>query len=199
MMKGLMMDQSLLVKSIIEFAEKVNPDVEIVSVTADNPRHRYTYKEAFQRARQLANVIDGWNLSQGDRIATLAWNDYRHFEAYYAISCSGYVSHTINPRLFPEQVEYIINHAEDQWVFTDRDFVPLLEQIAGGCQMLTLGQYLQPSPEHLPVERYVRPEEFEAHAKRARALGFDDVAAGPLVRSSYHAEQLAGRGPGLAG
>ena len=132
-MKGLMMDQPLLVKSIIEFAEKVNPDVEIVSVTADNPRHRYTYKEAFQRARQLANVIDGWGLSLGDRIATLAWNDYRHFEAYYAISCSGYVSHTINPRLFPEQVEYIINHAEDQWVFTDRDFVPLLEQVVGNC------------------------------------------------------------------
>ena len=70
---------------------------------------------------------------------------------------------------------------------------------AAGVSLLTLGQYLQPSPEHLPVERYVRPEEFEAHAKRARALGFDDVAAGPLVRSSYHAEQLAGRGPGLAG
>jgi acyl-CoA synthetase (AMP-forming)/AMP-acid ligase II len=132
-MKGLMMDQSLLVKSIIEFAEKVNPNVEIVSVTADNPRHRYTYKDAFQRARQLANVIDGWGLSRGDRIATLAWNDYRHFEAYYAIASSGYVSHTVNPRLFPEQVEFIINHAEDQWVFTDRDFMPLLEQIAGAC------------------------------------------------------------------
>ena len=132
-MNGLMMDQSLLVKSIIEFAEKVNPDVEIVSVTADNPRHPYTYKEAFQRARQLANVIDRWGLSRGDRIATLAWNDYRHFEAYYAIASSGYVTHTINPRLFPEQVEFIINHAEDQWVFTDRDFVPLLEQIAAAC------------------------------------------------------------------
>jgi len=132
-MKGLMMEQSLLVKSIMEFAEKVNPDVEIVSFTADNPRHRYTYKEAFKRARQLANVIAGWGLSRGDRVATLAWNDYRHLEAYYAIAASGYVSHTINPRLFPEQVEYIINHAEDQWVFTDPDFVPLLEQIAGAC------------------------------------------------------------------
>jgi fatty-acyl-CoA synthase len=132
-MNGLMMHQSLLVKSIIEFAERVNPGVEIVSVTADNPRHRYTYRDAFQRARMLANVIDGWGLAQGDRIATLAWNDYRHFEAYYAIACSGYVSHTINPRLFPEQVEFIINHAEDQWVFTDRDFVPLLEKVAPSC------------------------------------------------------------------
>ena len=101
-MNGLMMDQSLLVKSIIEFAEKVNPDVEIVSVTADNPRHRYTYKEAFQRARQLANVIDRWGLSRGDRIATLAWNDYRHFEAYYAIAsrscCTALSLKTLKPR-----------------------------------------------------------------------------------------------------
>ena len=133
-MQGLMMDQPLLVKSIVEFAERVNPDVEIVSVTADNPRHRYTYKDAFQRARQLANVIDAWGLKRGDRLATLAWNDYRHFEAYYGICCSGYVCHTINPRLFPEQIEFIINHAEDQWVFTDRDFLPMLESIAPKCR-----------------------------------------------------------------
>jgi acyl-CoA synthetase (AMP-forming)/AMP-acid ligase II len=132
-MQGLMMDQPLLVKSILEFAERVNPNVEIVSVTADNPRHRYTYKEAFGRARQLANVIDDWGLQHGDRIATLAWNDYRHLEAYYGICASGYVAHTINPRLFPEQIEFIINHAEDQWILTDRDFVPLLESIAPSC------------------------------------------------------------------
>ena len=87
------------------------PECQIVSFTSDNPRHRYTYKDAFARARQLANVLAGWGLSEGDRIATLAWNDYRHFEAYYGISCSGFVSHTINPRLFPEQVAWIINHA----------------------------------------------------------------------------------------
>jgi acyl-CoA synthetase (AMP-forming)/AMP-acid ligase II len=148
-MKGLMMDQSLLVKSIMEFAEKVNPDVEIVSVTADNPRHRYTYKEAFARARRLANVLDTWGLSPGDRIATLAWNDYRHLEAYYAIAGSGYVSHTINPRLFPEQVEYIINHAEDQWVFADRDFLPLLEAISGACPGVK-GWVVLTDAEHMP-------------------------------------------------
>jgi len=132
-MHGLIMDQPLLVKSIMEFAERVNPDVEIVSVTADNPRHRYNYREAFRRARQLANVMDGWGLSRGDRVATLAWNDNRHFEAYYGICASGYVVHTINPRLFPEQIEFIVNHAEDRWVLTDRDFVPLLESIADRC------------------------------------------------------------------
>ena len=128
-----MMDQPLLVKSIIEFAERINPAVEILSVTADEPRHRYTYREAFRRTRKLANVIQGWGLAPGDRIATLAWNDYRHFEAYYGICASGYVVHTINPRLFPEQIEYIINHAEDQWILVDRDFLPLLEAIAGHC------------------------------------------------------------------
>jgi fatty-acyl-CoA synthase len=132
-MQGLMMDQPLLVKSIVEFAERVNPNVEIVSVTADNPRHRYTYREAFQRARQLANAIADWGLQRGDRIATLAWNDYRHFESYYGISCSGYVAHTINPRLFPEQIEFIINHADDQWVLIDRDFMPIVEAVADKC------------------------------------------------------------------
>ena len=82
-----------------------------VSVTADNPSHRYTYKEAFGRTRQLANALAAAGVTEGDRIATLAWNDYRHFELYYAISCSGAVCHTINPRLFPEQVEYIVNYS----------------------------------------------------------------------------------------
>ncbi|MEE4660662.1 MAG: long-chain-fatty-acid--CoA ligase [Halieaceae bacterium] len=132
-MQGLMMDQPLLVKSIVEFADRVNPGVEIVSFTADNPRHRYTYRDAFNRARQLANALADWDLSIGDRVATLAWNDYRHFEAYYGISCSGFVAHTINPRLFPEQVAYIVNHAEDQLVFVDPMFMSIIEGIASHC------------------------------------------------------------------
>jgi fatty-acyl-CoA synthase len=148
-MQGLMMDQPLLVKSIIEFADRVNPNVEIVSYTADNPRHRYTYQEAFQRVRQLANALAGWGLSRGDRVATLAWNDYRHFETYYGISCSGFVAHTINPRLFTEQIEYIINHADDQWVFLDRDFMPLVEGVAGSCPNVK-GWVVLTTPEHMP-------------------------------------------------
>ena len=132
-MQGLMMSQPLLVKSILEHAERVNPDVELVSVTADNPRHRYTLRESFERVRRLANVIDGWGLAQGDRVATLAWNDYRHFESYYGICASGRVVHTINPRLFPAQIEYIINHADDQWVLASPDFLPLLEHVAPNC------------------------------------------------------------------
>jgi len=132
-MNGLMMNIPLTITSILNHAERVNGDVEIVSFTGDNPRHRYTYGEAIRRTRQLASSIAGWGLAPGDRIATLAWNDYRHFETYYGSACSGYVCHTINPRLFPEQVTYIINHAEDQYVFLDPDFLPLVEGIAGEC------------------------------------------------------------------
>jgi len=132
-MNGLMMDMPLTIASIVDHAERVNGDTEIVSVTTDNPRHRYTYREAFARTRQLASQISEWGLEQGDRIATLAWNDYRHFETYYASACSGYVCHTINPRLFPEQLVYIINHAEDRYIFVDLDFIPLVESLASQC------------------------------------------------------------------
>lgn len=124
-----MMDQALTIKSVMDFAEKVYPNQEIVSVTADNPNHRYTYADAFKRVRQLANVLRELGLSEKDVIGTLAWNDYRHLELYYAISCSGMVCHTINPRLFDEQIEYIVDHAEDKYIFLDALFVPKLEAL----------------------------------------------------------------------
>jgi fatty-acyl-CoA synthase len=132
-MNGLMMDVPLTITSIMLHADRVNGDREIVSHTRDNPRHRYRYRDAFKRTRQLANAMADWQLASGDRIATLAWNDYRHFETYYAAACSGYVCHTINPRLFPEQIVYILNHAEDRAVFVDPDFLPLVEAIADKC------------------------------------------------------------------
>jgi acyl-CoA synthetase (AMP-forming)/AMP-acid ligase II len=124
-----MMDRPLLISTIAEHAEKFHGDREIVSVTMDNPCHRYTVRDAIGRARQLANALDKLNLEQGDRVATIAWNDYRHLEIYYAVSGSGRVCHTINPRLFPEQIVFIINHAEDRYIFTDVMFVPLLEKL----------------------------------------------------------------------
>ncbi len=129
-MQGLMMDSELLISSILRHADRNFPDREIVSVTADNPLHRYTYKECFCRTRQLANALKKLDLKQGDRVATMAWNDYRHLEAYYAIGGSGFVCHTVNPRLFPEQIVFIINHAGDRWIFSDLLMVPLLETIA---------------------------------------------------------------------
>src|SRR5690606_4769454 len=130
-MHGNMMQDSLTLTVLMRHAQAVFPNQEIVSVTADNPMHRCTFSEAFSRSAQLANALKKLGVNKGDRIATLAWNDYRHFELYYATSCSGLVCHTINPRLFPEQIAYIVNHAEDKIIFTDPMFVPLLEKLAG--------------------------------------------------------------------
>lgn len=129
-MHGLMMNTPLLVSSILRHADRNHPNREIVSVTADNPNHRYTYKDCFRRTRQLANALDGLGLERGDRIGTLAWNDYRHMEAYYGISGAGYVCHTINPRLFPEQIAFIVNHADDRYVMVDLLVFPLIEKLA---------------------------------------------------------------------
>ncbi|MGW8369907.1 MAG: AMP-binding protein, partial [Gammaproteobacteria bacterium] len=129
-MHGLMMNSPLTITSIMQHAERNSPNGEMVSVTVDQPLHRQTYAEAFARARRLANVLNRLGLSPADRVATLAWNDYRHFELYYAVSCAGYVLHTINPRLFAEQIVYIVNHAEDKYIFTDPMFVPMLEKLA---------------------------------------------------------------------
>ena len=128
-MLGSMMDTPLLISSLMDHAEKNFPEQEIVSVAADNPNHRYTFHDAFKRTRQLANALESLDIKLGDRVGTLAWNDHRHFELYYAVSCSGAICHTVNPRLFPEQLVYIINHAEDRVMFCDPMFVPLLESI----------------------------------------------------------------------
>ncbi len=128
-MQGLMMNEPLLISSIAKHAEKFHGNREIVSVTADNPRHRCTVADVVSRSRRLANALGRLGCEQGDRIATIAWNDYRHLELYYGVSGAGYVCHTINPRLFPEQLIFIINHAEDRLVFTDVMFVPLLEKL----------------------------------------------------------------------
>jgi acyl-CoA synthetase (AMP-forming)/AMP-acid ligase II len=124
-----MMNSQLMISSILRHADKNFPDSEIVSVTADNPRHRHTYKDFANRSRQLANALAELGAKFGDRIGTLAWNDYRHLELYYGVSGSGMVCHTINPKLFPEQVNYIINHAEDRFIFVDLLVVPLLEAL----------------------------------------------------------------------
>ena len=133
-MHGLMMDTPLLISSIVENADINFHNREIVSVTADESLHRYTYKDCFRRVRKLANALEKLGLSHGDRVATMAWNDYRHLEAYYAIGGAGYVCHTINPRLFPEQIVFMINHAEDKWLMIDPLFIPLIEKIASEIQ-----------------------------------------------------------------
>ncbi|HET6520385.1 MAG TPA: AMP-binding protein, partial [Geminicoccaceae bacterium] len=129
-MRGLMMESQLLVSSLLSFAARYHGEAEVVSRTVEGPVHRYTYADAHARAKKLANALRRLGMAPGDRIGTLAWNGHRHFEVYYAVSGSGAVCHTINPRLFPDQIAYIVNHAEDAYVFTDLTFVPLLEKIA---------------------------------------------------------------------
>ena len=128
-MQALMMKSQLMISSILRHADRNFPNTEIVSFTVDNPRHRYRYRDFANRTRQLSNALERLGAKFGDRIGTLAWNDYRHLELYYAVSGSGMVCHTINPKLFPEQVAYIINHAEDRFLFVDLLVMPLLEAL----------------------------------------------------------------------
>ncbi|MDA0993803.1 MAG: 3-(methylthio)propionyl-CoA ligase [Proteobacteria bacterium] len=148
-MQGLMIHDELLISTILRHADRNFGDQEIVSVTADNPLHRYTYKDCFRRARQLANALRRLGLERGDRVATMAWNDYRHLETYYALTGSGYVCHTVNPRLFPEQIVFIINHAEDRWIFVDVLMVPLLEKIAAQISGVE-GFVIMTDEKHMP-------------------------------------------------
>src|SRR6478735_12310395 len=130
---GQMMSQPLLISSIIQFADRYFGDTEVVSRRVEGDIHRYTYRDLHKRARQMANALGGLGVKMGDRVATLAWNGYRHMELYYAISGSGAVMHTINPRLHPEQIAYIANHAEDQYLFFDMTFLPVVEACAAKC------------------------------------------------------------------
>jgi fatty-acyl-CoA synthase len=132
-MLGLMQNQPLLISSLLEFAERHHADGEIVSRRVEGDIHRYTYKDMAARARQVARVLDGMRLQAGDRAATLAWNGYRHLELYYGVSGSERVLHTLNPRLHPDQVVWIINHAEDQVMFFDMSFLPLIQAVHARC------------------------------------------------------------------
>jgi acyl-CoA synthetase (AMP-forming)/AMP-acid ligase II len=128
MLQGLMMNTPLVITSIMRFAECNFPGSRIVSVS-DGGTRTCSYAETFRRTRQLAHGLRDLGIRPGDRVATLAWNDHRHFEIYYAASCYGAVCHTVNPRLFPDQIAYIIDHAEDAWIFADPMFAPLLAAI----------------------------------------------------------------------
>jgi fatty-acyl-CoA synthase len=160
-MRGLMMDTPLLISAIARHAERNFADREIVSVTQDIPIHRYTYRDCMRRSRQMANALDKLGLSRGDRVATIAWNDYRHLESYYGIGGAGYVCHTINPRLFAEQIIFIINHAEDRWLFIDPMFVPLLEKIAARTPDVE-GYVVMTDDEHMPQTTLRRAVSYES-------------------------------------
>jgi len=136
-MLGLMMRWPLTISSLIRHADQCHGDTEIVSRTIEGPIHRYTYRDAHTRARRLANALGRLGVVPGERVATLAWNGYRHFELYYAVSGVGAIIHTINPRLFHDQLAHIVNHAGDRLVFFDLTFLPLVEKLAPVCPSVT--------------------------------------------------------------
>ena len=136
-MLGLMQNQPLLISSLLEFAERHHADGEIVSRRVEGDIHRYTYKDMAARARKVARVLDAMQLEAGDRVATLAWNGYRHLELYYGVSGSERVLHTLNPRLHPDQVVWIVNHAEDKVVFFDTSFLPIIQAVHTRCPQVT--------------------------------------------------------------
>jgi 3-(methylthio)propionyl---CoA ligase len=149
-MHGLMMNTPLMISSLIRHADRFHGDTEIVSRLAEGGVHRYTYKDAHRRARQLANALRGLGVKPSDRVGTLAWNTYRHFEIYYAVSGIGAICHTINPRLFADQLVYIVNHAEDGYVFLDVTFVPLMEKLAPQCKAVK-GYIIMTDRAHMPA------------------------------------------------
>jgi 3-(methylthio)propionyl---CoA ligase len=128
-MLGLMQDHPLLISSIVRHADRYHGDTAVVSRSIEGPIHRTTFRETHARARRLANALKRLGVGESDRVATLAWNGYRHFEFYIAVSSMGAICHTINPRLFRDQIAYIVNHADDQYVFFDLTFAPLVEQL----------------------------------------------------------------------
>lgn len=136
-MLGLMQDQPLLISSLIEFAGRHHADAEIVSRRVEGDIHRYRYGDALARSKQVARALDRLNLAFGDRVATLAWNGYRHFELYFGVSGSGRVLHTINPRLAADQVAWIANHAEDRVLCFDMTFLPIIKGIWRHCKTVT--------------------------------------------------------------
>jgi len=129
-MQGSMMQMPLLISSLLVHAERHHGEQQIVSRRVEGDIHRMTYRELAARARRMANALSGLGLATSDRVATLAWNGHRHLELYYAVSGSGAVLHTLNPRLHPDQVVYIADHAEDRVLFFDLTFLPLVEAIA---------------------------------------------------------------------
>lgn len=171
-MLGLMQDRPLMISSLIEHAAAFHGDTEIVSRLPEGPIRRTTWRETNESSKQVANALAELGIEQGDRVATLAWNSDRHLALYFGVSGSGAVMHTVNPRLFAEQIVYIVNHAEDRVLFFDITFAPLVAQVAS--ELTTVETYVaMTGRDHMPELPGI-PEE--------RLLCWDDLVG----RQSTH-------------
>ncbi len=187
-MNGLMMKQPLLISTLLVHAERHHGDQEVVSRRVEGDVHRTTYFELAQRARRMANALAARGIGLGDRVATLAWNGYRHMELYYAVSGSGAVLHTLNPRLHPDQVVWIADHAEDQVLFFDLTFLPLVESI---CDRVgTIKAFVAMTDRaHMPANSKVPgllcyEDLIDAHDDRFEWPAFDENSASSLCYTS---------------
>ena len=143
-MLGLMQQHPLLISSLIDFAARHHGDGQVVSRRVEGDIHRYTWTDVQRRSKQVAGALDRLGLAFSDRVATLAWNGYRHLELYFGVTGSGRVVHTINPRLHPDQIAWIANHAEDQILCFDLSFLPLVQAVHARCPTRSPGSRTTP-------------------------------------------------------
>src|SRR4051794_33608335 len=149
-MRGLMQDWPLLCHRIIDHAAVHHAERPIVTRSIEGPMHSTNYAQVRSRALKVAQRLDRDGVKLGDRVATLGWNTWRHIEAWYGITGLGAIYHTVNPRLFPEQIAWIVNHAEDRVMMTDLTFLPLLEKLAGALKTIERTIVLTDSA-HMPA------------------------------------------------
>jgi len=183
-MEGLMMDFPLTIKYIFERVNQFHPTKEVVSKLPTGV-HRYTYGDFHRRVYRLANVLQDLGVKPGDRVATFAWNHYRHLELYYAVPCMGAVLHTLNIRLIPAQLAYIINHAEDKVVFVDASLLPLIERIKD--QITDVENFVIMNDTGQPVQTALEPtaDYEELMAAAAEEFSFPEIAENDAAMMCY--------------
>jgi acyl-CoA synthetase (AMP-forming)/AMP-acid ligase II len=186
-MHGLMQNRPLLISTLIDYAASWHGNREIVSRDAAGAIHRTTYAALQPRAKRLANALHVLGVNFGQPIATLAWNSFRHLELYYGVTGGGRILHTVNPRLFPEQIQYIINHAEDRFVFFDPVLAPLAEQLAPDLPLVR-GWIALCQPDEMPavkLKNLLCYETIMAAAKQDQPWpSFDENTAATLCYTS---------------
>src|ERR1700737_3127192 len=182
-----MQNQPLLLSSLLQHADRFHGSTEIVSRTVEGPVHRYTYKDAARRVRKLAGALRRWGVGPSDRGATLAWNNYRHFEIEHGVTGLGAVWHAINPRLVPAQISYIANHAEDKVLFFESSFLPMGEKLApqlpsGGLFVLMVDRAAMPATSIPNIQCY--QDFLDSGDENFQWPVFDELSASSLFYTS---------------
>ena len=186
-MLGLMQDWPLLIHRVIDYAAKQHGAREVVSRSVEGPIHRTTYADIHRRSKQVAQRLQKDGVALGDRVATLAWNTWRHLEAWYGITGIGAIYHTVNPRLYPDQIVWIVNHAQDRVMLTDLTFLPLLEHIADKLPSIERYVVLTDAA-HMPATKLKNAVAYEDWIAECdgdfRWLDFDEKTAAGLCYTS---------------